>query len=35
VDTVILAQPSGKASDNLLPAMDRESNRVVHELGKK
>jgi hypothetical protein len=35
VDTVILAQPSGNASDNLLPAMDRESNRVVHELRKK
>jgi hypothetical protein len=34
-DTVILAQPSGNLSDNLLPAMDRESNRVVHELRKK
>lgn len=35
VDTVILAQPSGNASDNLLPAMDRESNRISHELKKK
>jgi hypothetical protein len=35
VDTVIMAQPSGNASDNLLPAMDRESNRVGHELKKK
>jgi len=35
LDTVILAQPSGGASDNLLPAMDRESNRVSHELKKK
>jgi hypothetical protein len=34
VETVILAQPSGNASDNLLPAMDRESNRVSHELKK-
>lgn len=35
VDTVIMAQPSGNASDNLLPAMDRESNRVGYELKKK
>ncbi len=28
LDTVMLAQPSGSASDNLLPAMDRESNRA-------
>lgn len=35
LDTVMLAQPSGKASDNLLPAMDRESDRVSHELKKK
>jgi len=34
VETVILAQPSGNASDNLLPAMDRVSNRVGHELKK-
>jgi len=34
VETVILARPSGNASDNLLPAMDRESNRVSHELKK-
>jgi hypothetical protein len=35
LDTVMLAQPSGNASDSLLPAMDRESNRVSHELKKK
>jgi hypothetical protein len=35
VDTAILAQPSGSASDNLLSAMDRESNRIGHELKKK
>jgi hypothetical protein len=35
VDTVIMAQPSGNASDNLLSAMDRESNRIGHELKKK
>jgi hypothetical protein len=35
LDTVILAQPSGNTSDNLLSAMDRESNRVSHELKKK
>ena len=34
VETVILARPSGNASDNLLPAMDRESNRISHELKK-
>jgi len=35
VDTVIMAQPSGNVSDNLLPAMDRESSRVGYELKKK
>ncbi len=35
VDTVILAQPSGSASDNLLSAMDRESNRIRYELKKR
>jgi len=35
VDTVILAQPSGSASDNLLSAMDRESNRIGYELKKR
>src|SRR5882672_7312779 len=34
LDTVILAQPSGNVSDNLLSAMDRESNRVASELRK-
>ena len=34
VETVILARPSGNAFDNLLPAMDRVSNRVGHELKK-
>ena len=35
LDTVIMAQPSGNATDNLVPAMDRESNRVGYELKKK
>jgi hypothetical protein len=35
VDTVILAKPSGHASDNFLSAMDREANRVGSELKKK
>ncbi|HWY22364.1 MAG TPA: hypothetical protein VNX26_14150 [Candidatus Acidoferrum sp.] len=35
LDTVILAQPSGNASDSLLSAMDRESNRVASEMKKK
>lgn len=35
VDTVIMAQPSANASDNLLSAMDREANRVGHELKKR
>ncbi|MCU1302253.1 MAG: hypothetical protein JWQ87_2537 [Candidatus Sulfotelmatobacter sp.] len=35
LDTVMLAQPSGSASQNLLTAMDRESNRVGSELKKK
>jgi hypothetical protein len=35
LDTVILARPSGSMSDNMLSAMDRESNRVGHELKKK
>jgi hypothetical protein len=34
LDTVIEAQPSGSVSDNLLSAMDRESNRVSSELKK-
>jgi hypothetical protein len=33
--TVIIAQLSGNASDNLLTAMDRESKRVGHELNKQ
>jgi hypothetical protein len=35
IDTVILAQPSGHASDNLMSAMDHEANRVSAELKKK
>jgi hypothetical protein len=35
LDTLIEAQPSGGVSDNLLSAMDRESNRVGHELRQK
>jgi hypothetical protein len=35
VDDLILAQPSGSVSNNLLSAMDRESNRISHELKKK
>lgn len=35
LDTVILARPSGSATDNLLSAMDQESNRVGHEFKKK
>jgi hypothetical protein len=35
LDTAILARPSGHASDNLMSAMDNESNRVSHELKKK
>jgi hypothetical protein len=35
VDTVMLAQPSGNVSGNLLSTMDRESNRIGHELKKK
>jgi hypothetical protein len=35
VDDLIMAQPSGAVSDNLLSAMDRESNRISHELKKK
>jgi hypothetical protein len=35
LDTVILAQPSGNVSDNLLTAMDRESNRVASEMKKR
>ncbi len=35
LDTVILAEPSGHVSDNLLSAMDRESNRVASELKKR
>jgi hypothetical protein len=35
VDTAILAQPSGSASESFLPAMDRESSRIGSELKKK
>jgi len=35
LDTVILAEPSGHVSDNLLSAMDRESSRVASELKKR
>jgi hypothetical protein len=35
LDAAILAQPSGNVSDNLLSTMDRESNRIGHELKKK
>jgi hypothetical protein len=35
LDTVILARPSGSATDNLLSAMDQESSRVSHEFKKK
>lgn len=35
LDTVILAEPSGSMSDNMMAAMDRESNRIEHELKKK
>ncbi len=35
LDTVILARPSGSATDNLLSAMDQESNRVTHEFKKR
>jgi hypothetical protein len=35
LDAAILAPPSGNVSDNLLSAMDREANRIGHELKKK
>ena len=35
LDTTLLAQPSANVSDSLLPAMDREANRISHELKKK
>jgi hypothetical protein len=31
----ILDQPSGSVTDSLMPAMDREANRIGHELKKK
>lgn len=34
VDTVLLERPSKNVTDTLLPAMDREANRVDHELKK-
>jgi hypothetical protein len=35
LETVILARPSGSATDSLLSAMDQESSRVSHEFKKK
>ena len=35
LDAFLRGQPSGNVSDSLLPAMDREANRVSHELNKK
>jgi hypothetical protein len=35
LDTTLLAQPSANVSDSLLPAMDREANRISRELKKK
>jgi hypothetical protein len=35
LDTRIPAQPSANVSDSFLLAMDREANRVSHELNKK
>jgi len=34
LDTYIQERPSGNVSDSLLPAMDREANRVSHEMNK-
>jgi len=34
LDTYVLERPSANVSDTLLPAMDREANRVGHELKK-
>jgi hypothetical protein len=34
LDTYIQERPSGNVSDSLLPAMDREANRVSHEIDK-
>jgi hypothetical protein len=34
LDTFIQERPSGHVSDSLLPAMDREANRVSHEVNK-
>jgi hypothetical protein len=34
LDTFIQERPSGNVSDSLLPAMDREANRVSHEVNK-
>jgi hypothetical protein len=35
LDTALLAEPSGNVADSFLLAMDREANRVSHELKKK
>jgi hypothetical protein len=35
LDTQILDRPRANASDSLMDAMDREGNRVKHELKKK
>jgi hypothetical protein len=34
LDTSIQERPSGNASDSLSPAMDREANRVSHEVNR-
>jgi hypothetical protein len=34
LDTFIQERPSGDVSDSLLPAMDREANRVSHEVSQ-
>ncbi len=35
VDTYVLERPASGVSDTLLPAMDKEANRVGHELKKR
>jgi hypothetical protein len=35
LSTRILDRPSGNVSDSMLPTIDREANRIVHELKKK
>jgi hypothetical protein len=35
LEAAILQEPSANVSDSFLPAMDREANRVTHELKKK